>query len=154
MQQTLRVLMALVVVTLSVALVADELSASSAALIGEGERQMQAQDIEGAIATLTRAVEADPASSLAHTRLGGAYLLNGQYDPAIAAFREAISADSANADAFVGMAVAYMHTKRLTLAKAALNEAKRIEPGDSARIDEVVQWIDQNAEKTSGANHR
>lgn len=148
MQQTLRVVVALVVVTLSVALIAGETSASTATLIGEGERQIQARDIDGAIETLTRAVAADPDSSLAHTRLGGAYLLNQEYDPAIAQFQRAISTDAANADAFIGMAVAYLHTKRLTLAKAALNEAKRIEPHKTAKIDEVLLWVEQRAEGT------
>ncbi len=119
-------------------------------LIVRGETQMQAQDIAGAIATLTRAIEMAPESSLAHTRLGGAYLLDQQYDAAIVQFQQAISADGNNANAFVGMAVAYLHSDRVELAKAALLEAKRVDPSKAASINETLELIEQRGDGAGG----
>jgi hypothetical protein len=41
------------------------------------------------------------------------------------------------------MAVAYLHTARYPLARAALEEAKRIDPAKQAKVDELIAWIDQ-----------
>jgi len=152
MQRALRNITVYLLLALCAGVSADDASGPPiAALIAEGEQQMQQQDIAGAIETLRRAVAADPNSSLAHTRLGGAYLLNSQYDPAIEQFQRAISADATNADAFIGMAVAYLHSGRMGLAKAALEEAKRVDPSKGERIDQVMDWIDQRAEGTAAS---
>jgi Tfp pilus assembly protein PilF len=51
--------------------------------------------------------------------------------------------DGANADAFVGMAMAYLHGGDYALARAALEEAKRIDPAKQAKVDEVIAYINQ-----------
>jgi tetratricopeptide (TPR) repeat protein len=152
MQQTMRLITALVVVTLGISLAFDGAPAAEPDLIRQGEAQLAARDFDGAIETLTRAVAAQPGSSLAHTRLGGAYLLSQQYPSAITQFQQAIAADGDNADAFVGMAVAYLHSGRLPLAKAALIEARRLDPDKSARIDDVVAWIDRRDAHAAGGH--
>lgn len=118
----------------------------AAGLIRAAEEQMQRQDIAAAVASLEQAVAAAPDSALAHTRLGGAYLLDQRFDPAIEEFQRAISLDANNDEAFIGMALAYLHGGRLGLARAALVEARRIAPDKAARIDEVMIWIDQRAQ--------
>jgi Flp pilus assembly protein TadD len=93
----------------------------------------------------------DPASSRAQTRLGGALLLKQQNAAAIDAFRAAITLSANNADAFIGMAIAYLHSGDDALARAALEEAKRIDPTRAAKIDELIASIDQRA--MSGGAH-
>jgi cytochrome c-type biogenesis protein CcmH/NrfG len=122
----------------SVGAVADDASA----LIAEGEARLKEGKIEAGIATLQQAVAADPGSSLARTRLGGAQVLHQDYDAGIESFQRAIGLDGKNADAFVGMAIAYLHTGRYPLARAALEEAKRIDPSKQERVDELIAWID------------
>jgi tetratricopeptide (TPR) repeat protein len=112
-------------------------------LISLGESQLKAGQVAEAISTLNQAVAKSPDSSLAYTRLGGAQILNQDYDAGIESFKQAISLDGKNADAFVGMAVAYLHTARYPLARAALEEAKRIDPSKQAKIDELIAWIDE-----------
>jgi tetratricopeptide (TPR) repeat protein len=119
-------------------------------LISQGESQLQAGQIEEAIGTLHQAVSADPGSSLAYTRLGGAQVLHQEYDAGIESFKQAIKLDGNNANAFVGMAVAYLHTDRDALARAALEEAKRIDPSKQAKVDELIALIDERA---SGSEH-
>ncbi len=124
------------------------LAADGASLISEGESKLKAGEIDAAIALLRQAVDQDPGSTLAYTRLGGALVLKQEYDPAIEAFRKAIMLDGANADAFVGMSVAYLHAGDYALARAALVEAKRIDPSKQAEIDKLITYID---ERDSGA---
>lgn len=94
MHKTFRIIFALTAITLTVALIAGESTSASASLISQGEAQLAGNDIDGAVTTLTQAVQADPTSTLAHTRLGGALLLGQQYDAAIEQFQQAIALDS------------------------------------------------------------
>lgn len=132
--------------------VAPPVAADTAELIAQGEAQIQAQDLDGAVATFTKAVEEDPSSSVAHTRLGGALLLNQDYEGAIPQFQDAISADANNTEAFVGMAMAYLHTSRYQLAKAALAETKRIDPSKAQQVDEIAAWIDERTLQAPSAH--
>jgi Tfp pilus assembly protein PilF len=113
------------------------------ALIQEGESKLQSGEIDAGLALLRQAVEADPGSSLAHTRLGGALLLKQEHPAAIAEFRTAIGLDPNNAPAFLGMAMAYLHGGDYALARAALDEAKRIDPTKGPKIDEILAYIDK-----------
>ena len=121
------------------------------ALIAAGESKLKIGEIDAAIIDLRQAVAVDPASSRAQTRLGGALLLKQQNAAAIDAFRAAITLSANNADAFIGMAIAYLHGGDGALARAALEEAKRIDPARAARIDALIASIDQRA--TSGDGH-
>jgi len=114
-------------------------------LIEQAEAQLQRGETQTAIGTLNQAVAADSASSLARTRLGGAYLLSQDYDSAIDQFQQAISTDDQNAGAFIGLGMAYVHLKQAGPAKAALTEAKRLNPSKSADIDALLARIEQTA---------
>lgn len=108
-----------------------------------GEALLKEGKLPEAQAALQEAVAADPQSSLALQRLGGAQLMSQDYAGSIQSFQRAIGLDPRNAEAFVGMGMAYLHTGRLGLARAALEEAKRIDPAKQIRIDEVIAWIDR-----------
>ena len=114
-------------------------------LIEQAEAQLERGETQTAIATLRQAIAADPSSSLAYTRLGGAYLLNQDYSSAIDQFQQAISSDTQNAGAFIGLGIAYLHLKQAGPAKAALTEAKRLNPSKSTDIDALLARIEQSA---------
>lgn len=118
---------------------------SVSALIEQAEVQLAGGETQAAIATLNDAIAVDSSSSLAYTRLGGAYLLSQDYGSAIEHFQQAISSDDQNAGAFVGLGVAYLHLKRAGPAKAALTEAKRLDPDKGANIDALLARIEQTA---------
>ena len=118
-------------------------TADAKALIAAGEAQLAEGKADEAVATLERAVAADPGSSLAHTRLGGARLMHQEYSAAIKDFRNALAADPNNADAFVGMAIAYLHSGDQALARAALEEARRLAPAKGPEIDRVLGYLDR-----------
>jgi tetratricopeptide (TPR) repeat protein len=122
------------------------------ALIADGEARLKAGEVDAAIEVLRQAVATDGASSLAHTRLGGALLLKQAYGPAIDEFRTAIGLSGDNADAFIGMAVAYLHSGDYPLARASLEEAKRVDPAKQAKVDELITYIDQRETAVGGAH--
>ena len=126
------------------------LAADAAALVKKGEEQLSAGEIDEAVATLQQAVVADPGSSLAYTRLGGAQVLTQDYSAGLESFKQAIALDANNANAFVGMSVAYLHSGRYSLARAALEEAKRIDPSKQEEADKLIAWIDR---RESGGSH-
>lgn len=114
-------------------------------LIEQAEVQLERGEIQDAISTLNDAIAADPSSSLAHSRLGGAYLLSQEYERAIEQFQRAISEDGESAGAFIGLGLAYLHLKQAGPAKAALTEARRLAPDKRADIDALLERIEQAA---------
>ena len=126
-------------------------SSDVAALIAQGEASLKTGETDAGLALFRQAAEQDPRSSLAQTRIGGSLLLKQEYGLAIDAFRQAIMLDGANADAFVGMAMAHLHSGDYALARAALEEAKRIDPGKQVKVDEVIGYIDRR--EAGGSAH-
>jgi Tfp pilus assembly protein PilF len=121
------------------------LAADAEALIRQGETELQAGRFDAATRTLRQAVAADPKSSLAYTRLGGAQLMSQDYSAALDSFKQAITQDGKNGAAFIGMAVAYLHQGNDALARAALEEAKRVDPSKQEEVDKVISSLDQRA---------
>ncbi|MEW8374908.1 MAG: tetratricopeptide repeat protein [Candidatus Thiodiazotropha sp.] len=116
-------------------------------LIADARRLSESGNLPEAHAILIKAVETDPQSSFAHTRLGGVELLQRNYQSGIKRFQQAIMLDRTNADAFVGLAVAYLHLGRYALAREALIEAEQLGPSKQQDIDKVLAWLDQRSGK-------
>ena len=135
----IRLLLAATLLCLALPLAATE----EPSLLQQGEALLNEGKLPEALAALQQAVVAEPNSSRAFQRLGGAQLMSQDYAGSIQSFQRAISLDANNADAFVGMAMAYIHGGRYGQARSALVEAKRIAPAKGPKIDEVIAWIDQ-----------
>lgn len=118
-------------------------SAGARDLLQRGEALLNEGKLPEALAVLREAVAAAPQSSTAYQRLGGAQLMSQDYADSVESFQHAISLDATNAAAFVGMGMAYLHTGRFGQARAAMVEAKRLDPSKQDKIDEVIAWIDQ-----------
>lgn len=113
------------------------------ALLELSYEQTKSGNLDDALSTLQQAVSKDPTSSVAHSRLGGVRVLRQEYSAAIKDFQQAIMLDQNNSAAFVGMAVAYLHMSQYSLARAALDEAARIDPAKKPEIDKILAWIEQ-----------
>ena len=118
-----------------------------------GERLAAAGDLGGALAASREAVEQEPTSAVAQTRLGGLQLLTQHYSDAIRSFKTAIGLDAANADAFVGLGMSYLHLGQYDLARAALTEARARKPEKTQQIDEVIAWIDARESGAAKGSH-
>jgi tetratricopeptide (TPR) repeat protein len=112
-------------------------------LLQRGETLLNEGKLPEALEILQQAVVADPNSSRAFKRLGGAQLMSQDYAGSILSFQRAIRLDANNAEAFIGMGMAYLHSGRYGLARSALEEAKRIDPTKQPKIDEIITWLDQ-----------
>lgn len=121
-------------------------------LLQKGYEQTQAGQFDAALETLQEARDKDPDSSLIRTRLGGIRLLRQEYTDGIKDFQQAIILDQNNAVAFIGMSVAYLHMGQYSLARAALDEAARLDPNKQSEIDKVVAWIEKRT-KNTGSVH-
>jgi tetratricopeptide (TPR) repeat protein len=119
--------------------------ADASDLIRDGQALAEEGKLDDALAKLQQAVELDPNSALAHTRLGGIQVLKQDYALSIQSFQQAIMLDQANADAFVGMAVAYLHLGQYELAREALREAQRLDPSKQTEIEKVLTWLEQRS---------
>jgi len=129
----------------SVAPSANATSSPAQSLIEQAGVQLERGETQTAISILNQAIAADPTSSRARTRLGGAYLLSQDYGSAVEQFQQAINLDHQNAGAFIGLGMAYLHLKQAGPAKAALTEAKRLKPSKGADIDAILARIEQTA---------
>jgi Tfp pilus assembly protein PilF len=125
------------------------LTATTEDLMQQGQRQLDAGELEQAELTFKEAVTQNPDSTLGYTRLGGVQLLRQEYRAGVENFQRAIALDPDNADAFIGMALAYLHMGQYGLARASLQEAQRIAPAKREQIDRVLAWIDQRSPVSS-----
>jgi len=124
-------------------------SADSDKLLAQAYQETAAGNLDQALTTLQLAVKDDPNSSLARTRLAGVRILRQEYSASIKDFQQAIMLDNNNALAFIGMSMAYLHMGQYNMAKAALNEAARIDPTKQPEIDKVLAGIKQRADSTT-----
>ena len=106
-----------------------------------------------AIEAYSLVLERHPERADVHARLGGMYLMQQQYADAINSFQRSITLDVGQARAFVGMGMAYLHTGRHSLARAALEEARRIKPELSDDIEPVLVWMDSRSGEVDLAGH-
>lgn len=114
-------------------------------LINQAQQQTEAGNLSAAQSILEKAVETEPSSSLAFTRLGGVQLLLQQYSTGIKHFQQAIMLDQSNPEAFVGLAVAYLHMGRYQLAREALKQAEQLDPSKTEEIEKVLTWLNQRS---------
>lgn len=110
--------------------------------MAEAETASISGDWEKATALYRQAVDKDPTSSLALSRLAGSLMASQKYSESIPFFQQAISKDQHNTSAFIGMGISYLHTGRYSTAKAAFDEAKKLQP-DKKELDEVIAWVDK-----------
>lgn len=137
---------ALLLAFTSIALAID----NAESLMQQGYEQTKEGKLDEALATLQQAVQVEPDSSLAYTRLGGVQVLRQEYSAGVKSFQQAIMLDQKNSAAFVGMGMAYLHMGQHSLARQALIEAKKLDPSKKPELDKVLIWIDQRTSSDTG----
>ena len=122
-------------------------------LLQQGYELTEAGRLEEALRVLQEAADKDPESSLVRTRLGGIRILRQEYSAGVKDFQRAIMLDQNNAAAFIGMAVAYLHMGQYSLARAALDEAGKLDHAKMPEIEKVLAWIEQRASSAAASAH-
>jgi tetratricopeptide (TPR) repeat protein len=98
-----------------------------------------------------KALEGEPASSVAHERLANLYLTQNKTSEAIEEFQNAINDDPENANLFIGIAIAYLHKQYYQMADAMVNRAMQLNP-DLTNAQKLKQYIDAKKEVIEQAN--
>jgi tetratricopeptide (TPR) repeat protein len=81
----------------------------------------------------------DPTTGAVHVNVGDAEISLGHFDAAIDAYRKAIDSGYRLYFAFTNLAAAYAHAGKMDEAKAALAEARRINPAIT------VKWMKERS---------
>jgi Flp pilus assembly protein TadD len=143
MQTTTRKLAsALIAMIMAAGLACPAYADGASTLIARGDQQWSQGHLDLALKFYQKAVRTDTDSTEAHLRLAGLHLARQDFDAGVKEFKRAIAIDPKNARAWIGLAIASLHGGNTNLARAALHEAIRLEPGRKAQLDPVLAKLD------------
>jgi len=118
-------------------------------LITRAEQHLRRGEHAPGIALLEQAVGLAPGSYRARLRLAGGHLLARHYRQSIDEFQAAVSMlppnDPQRSKGFAGLGIAYLHTGRYGAARAALQEAARLDPSKRPDLDPVLAFLDRRS---------
>jgi len=95
-----------------------------------------------------KAIEIDPDSSLAHSRMANLYLTQNNSQKAAKEFQKAIINDPENARLFIGLAITYLHLNYHQMAEAMVNQAIELDP-TLANAKKLKTYMDAKSEQRS-----
>lgn len=107
-------------------------------LLSQADRFWSEGKTEQAQKAFEAAVAAEPESPRVRLRLAGFQLANQQTSASIDNYKQAISGEAGNSAAWIGLGLAYLHSSQPELARAAFEEAVRIDPARKERIDPLI----------------
>ncbi|MDR5682501.1 MAG: tetratricopeptide repeat protein [Armatimonadota bacterium] len=96
--------------------------------LARGEELLDQDDLRQAEASLRQAVELDPNSARARSKLGVALARQGRYEEAIEQFRRSLEADPLHAPAYSNLGTVYQEQGRTEEAMAAYRKAIEVDP--------------------------
>lgn len=140
------VLAALLVATASVtavAVAAEPVTNSAATLIARADKYWTEGKLDKAGESFAAAVAAEPKSSTALLRLAGFQLSQLEVSKSVATYRQVITLDPKNSKAWIGMGLAYLHSGDSELARAALDEAIRVDPARKESLKPLLAKLDE-----------
>ncbi|MEO8134667.1 MAG: tetratricopeptide repeat protein [Betaproteobacteria bacterium] len=112
-----------------------------ATAISTGDQFWAAGNLDGAEQAFADAFRANPTSVEAGMKLAGIRLSRQEYADAIETYQRVIGIGAPNAKAWIGMGLALLHTGKPELARAAFEEAVRIEPARKNELDLLIAKI-------------
>ena len=144
----------LIVLIAGLAAAAGPLRSASGTELEGAERLTREGRVDSALAVYRELSESQPDSAVVHARLGGMLLLKQNYAEAIRSFQIAIGLEPENSgSAFIGLGIAYLHLGQYGPARAALMEARRLNPESAADLEQLVVWLDSRTADTEGSRH-
>jgi Flp pilus assembly protein TadD len=113
-------------------------SASTEALLTQGEQQWKAHQLEEAQKTFQAALLAEPGAVDIELKVAGLQLSNNDFAACIPSYQHVIGLDANNVRAWLGLGFAYLHTGKNSLSMAAFNEAIRLDPSKKAALQPML----------------
>jgi Tfp pilus assembly protein PilF len=121
-------------------------TSASTSPIEEGNRLWAEGKLEAAQSKFEEAVKANPKSVEAQMKLAGMQITRQNFTAAIYTYRNALAIDPNNAKAWMGMGMCYLHTGAREMARAAFEEALRVDPKRKQQIDPILAELDSKIE--------
>ncbi len=115
---------------------------SDEALLKEGDEYLHAGKFKEAERAYLRGVAKNPKNPKLYNRLGAIYLKQRNYRDALEAFEAARDFDATRASRHYNVALAAWHLKNRSKARAAIQEATRLDPS-SKKYQDLTQQIEQ-----------
>ncbi|TCJ17127.1 tetratricopeptide repeat protein [Parasulfuritortus cantonensis] len=122
-------------------------NASADKWLEQGDSQWRQGHTDQAMKSYEAAEKSEPNSSRILMKKAGLYLATQNFDSAIRTYQSVIGAEPGNAVAFIGMGIAYLHGGDNDLARAAFEEALRLEPKRKAQLAPVLASLDEQANR-------
>ena len=139
MSRTLRFLLAgLMVAACSAGAIAETAGQS----IVTADRLWTEGKLDDAQKAFEAAVAAEPASAEIRLRLAGFQLSRQQTTACITNYQKVISQEPKNSKAWIGLGMAYLHSSRAPLARAAFEEAVRVDPTRKEKLAPLIAKLE------------
>lgn len=120
---------------------------SAAELMQQGDAQWEANQLDQAMESFVAAEQADPNSIEPLMKKAGLQMATLHYSDAVETYQKALGLNPKNAKAFIGMGICYLHNGATTLAKAAFEEAIKVEPERRAQLEPALANIDERLQR-------
>lgn len=91
------------------------------------------------------AAKVEPVSSDVLLRLAGFQLSRQQIDKSVASYQKVIGIEPKNSKAWIGLALAYVHIGDTGPARAALEEAIRVDPSRKESLKPLLARLDERS---------
>ncbi len=119
-------------------------------LIEEGNRNWSGNRLEEAEAAYRHAIDTDPDSSVAYSRLGALLVIQNRNEEAVSAYQEAIIREPDNANYFAALSIAYLHMGYHEMAKSMATHAAELDP-EMKHAKDISNYIDAKLERMNEA---
>ncbi len=111
--------------------------------IAKADRYWADNKLDDAQRAFEAAVKAEPDSVSIRLRLAGFQLSRQQTSDCIDNYHKVISQEPKNSKAWIGLGMAYLHSGRPTLARAAFEEAVRVDPGRKETLGPLLTKLNE-----------
>lgn len=116
---------------------------NAGATIAAADRLWEQGKLDDAQKAFEAAVAADPESAQMRLRLAGFQLSRQQTTACIVNYQKVISQEPKNSKAWIGLGLAYLHSSRAPLARAAFEEAIRVDPTRKEKLAPLIAKLDE-----------
>jgi len=129
---------------------ASAMASSTTELIAEGNKLWSENKMDQAQAVFQKAIDQDPTSAKAYSRLGALLLMQNKGKESVKAYQASIIHDSNNAKSYAALSIAYLHMGRHKMAQVMAQQALSIDPSMS-NAKSISEYIDAKEKMLASA---
>ena len=116
---------------------------TSSELLVKADRLWAEGKLDQAQQSFEAAAQSNPKATDVLLRLAGFQLARQQLSASIVTYQKVISQEPKNSRAWIGMGLAYLHSSRAAQARAAFEEAIRVDPSRKEKLGPVLAKLEE-----------